>query len=321
MNIFSAFTFCGGLAFFIFGMRVMSESIEKSAGTRLKNVIAVVTNSRLKGLALGAGVTAAVQSSSAVTVMLTGFVESGIMAPSQTVGVIIGSNIGTTITAWIFSLSGIEGDNSLVIFLNPENFSPLIAFFGVILFLFRKERLQNIGTAMLGFSVLMYGMVLMKNSTAPLAKAENLSLFLNRFNNPVLCIIIGALFTALIQSSSASVGVLQALCLTGAVSYRVAAFVIMGQNIGTCASALIASIGMSKNAKSVTAIHILFNIIGTVFFLIVFYSANIFFDFGFVNYTASPAGIALLHSIFNITAAIIFFSFSNVLSRIFVNKN
>ena len=232
MSIFSIFTLCGGLAFFLFGMHVMSQSLEKLAGGRLETTLRKMASNPFKSLGLGAAITVAVQSSSAVTVMLVGLVNSGIMTLDGTVGVIMGSNIGTTLTAWILSLAGIESDNIFISLLKPENFAPLIAFIGIILFMLsKKKKRQDMGMIMLGFAVLMYGMELMKNAVAPLAEMEGFQSLLTAFRNPVLSVVFGALFTGIIQSSAASVGILQALSMTGSISYRIAIPIIMGQNI------------------------------------------------------------------------------------------
>jgi phosphate:Na+ symporter len=317
MDIFSIFTLCGGLAFFLFGMHVMSQSLEKLAGGKLETTLRKMTSNPFKSLGLGAGITVAVQSSSAVTVMLVGLVNSGIMALDQTVGVIMGSNIGTTLTAWILSMAGIESDNIFISLLKPENFSPVIALIGIALFMLsKKKKRQDVGMIMLGFSVLMYGMELMKNAVAPLAEMESFQNLLVAFNNPIVSVLFGAVFTGVIQSSAASVGILQALSMTGSITYRAAIPIIMGQNIGTCVTALISSIGVNRNAKRVTAIHMSFNIIGTVICLVAFYGLDALLHFSFVNRAINPVEIAFVHSIFNIVTTVILLPFSNLLVKL-----
>lgn len=317
MDIFSIFTLCGGLAFFLFGMHVMSQSLEKLAGGRLETTLRKMTSNPFKSLGLGAGITVAVQSSSAVTVMLVGLVNSGIMVLDQTVGVIMGSNIGTTLTAWILSMAGIESDNVFISLLKPENFAPLIALIGIALFMMsKKKRRQDIGMIMLGFAVLMYGMELMKNAVAPLAEMEGFQSLLTAFNNPIVSVLFGALFTGIIQSSAASVGILQALSMTGSISYRIAIPIIMGQNIGTCVTALISSIGVNRNAKRVTVVHMAFNIIGTVVCLSVFYGLDALIHFSFIDNTINPVEIAFVHSVFNIVTTAILLPFSNLLVKL-----
>ncbi len=317
MDIFSIFTLCGGLAFFLFGMHVMSQSLEKLAGGKLETTLRKMTSNPFKSLGLGAGITVAVQSSSAVTVMLVGLVNSGIMTLDQTVGVIMGSNIGTTLTAWILSMAGIESDNVFISLLKPENFSPVIALIGIVLFMLsKKKKHQDIGMIMLGFSVLMYGMELMKNAVAPLAEMEGFQNLLVAFNNPIVSVLFGAVFTGIIQSSAASVGILQALSMTGSITYRAAIPIIMGQNIGTCVTALISSIGVNKNAKRVTVVHMSFNIIGTVICLTAFYGLDAFMHFAFLDKAINPVEIAFVHSIFNIITTIILLPLSNLLVKL-----
>ena len=317
MDIFSIFTLCGGLAFFLFGMHVMSQSLEKLAGGRLETTLRKMTSNPFKSLGLGAGITVAVQSSSAVTVMLVGLVNSGIMALDQTVGVIMGSNIGTTLTAWILSMAGIESDNIFISLLKPENFAPVFALIGIILFMMsKKKKRQDVGMILLGFAVLMYGMELMKNAVAPLAEMEGFQSLLTTFNNPIVSVLFGALFTGIIQSSAASVGILQALSMTGSISYRMAIPIIMGQNIGTCVTALISSIGVNRNAKRVTVVHMAFNIIGTVVCLSVFYGLDALIHFSFLDKMINPVEIAFVHSVFNIVTTVILLPFSNQLVKL-----
>ena len=317
MNIFSICTLCGGLAFFLFGMHVMSQSLEKIAGGKLEATLKKMTSNPFKSLALGAGITIAVQSSSAMTVMLVGLVNSGIMQLEQTVGVIMGSNIGTTLTAWLLSTAGIKSDNVLISMLKPENFAPIIALIGIIMIMMsKKKKRQDIGTIMVGFAVLMFGMELMKDAVSPLAEMEGFSKLLVAFKNPLLSVLFGAVFTGVIQSSAASVGILQALSLTGTISYRMAIPIIMGQNIGTCVTALLSSIGVNKNAKRVTVVHMSFNIIGTVVCLAVFYGLDAVIHFSFVDKSIGAVEIAAVHFIFNIVTTLILLPFSSQLVKL-----
>lgn len=317
MNIYSILQLCGGLAFFLFGMHVMSGSLEKLAGGNLQKILKEVTSNPIKSLFFGAIVTIAIQSSSALTVMLVGLVNSGIMELAQTVGVIMGSNIGTTLTAWILSLSGIESDNLFISMLKPENFSPVIALIGVIMIMgSKKEKRKDVGIIMAGFAVLMYGMQLMSGAVSPLADMPEFTGLLTTFNNPFLGVLVGAVFTGVIQSSAASVGVLQALAMTGAISYSMAIPIIMGQNIGTCVTALLSSIGVNKNAKRVSIIHISFNLFGTAIGLVVYCIARYVVNLALFNDSITPVMIAVFHSIFNVATTIILLPFSNSLVKI-----
>lgn len=317
MNIYSILQLCGGLAFFLFGMHVMSGSLEKLAGGNLQKILKEVTSNPIKSLFFGAIVTIAIQSSSALTVMLVGLVNSGIMELAQTVGVIMGSNIGTTLTAWILSLSGIESDNLFISMLKPENFSPVIALIGVIMIMgSKKEKRKDVGIIMAGFAVLMYGMQLMSGAVSPLADMPEFTGLLTTFNNPFLGVLVGTVFTGVIQSSAASVGVLQALAMTGAISYSMAIPIIMGQNIGTCVTALLSSIGVNKNAKRVSIIHISFNLFGTAIGLVVYCIARYAVDLALFNDSITPVMIAVFHSIFNVATTIILLPFSNSLVKI-----
>lgn len=317
MNIYSILQLCGGLAFFLFGMHVMSGSLEKLAGGNLQKILKEVTSNPIKSLFFGAIVTIAIQSSSALTVMLVGLVNSGIMELAQTVGVIMGSNIGTTLTAWILSLSGIESDNLFISMLKPENFSPVIALIGVIMIMgSKKEKRKDVGIIMAGFAVLMYGMQLMSGAVSPLADMPEFTGLLTTFNNPFLGVLVGAVFNGVIQSSAASVGVLQALAMTGAISYSMAIPIIMGQNIGTCVTALLSSIGVNKNAKRVSIIHISFNLFGTAIGLVVYCIARYVVDLALFNDSITPVMIAVFHSIFNVATTIILLPFSNSLVKI-----
>ena len=314
MNIFSLFTLCGGLAFFLYGMTVMSKSLEKMAGGRLERLLKRMTSNPIKSLLLGAGITIAIQSSSAMTVMLVGLVNSGVMELGQTIGVIMGSNIGTTLTAWLLSLTGIESDSFFVNFLKPKNFSPLLALAGILLIMgSKKQRRRDVGRVMMGFSILMYGMELMSGAVAPLADMPEFTDLMTAFTNPLLGVLVGAAFTGIIQSSAASVGILQALAMTGSVTYGMAIPIIMGQNIGTCVTALISSIGVSRNAKRVSVIHISFNLIGTAVGLIVLCGGNALFGFPFLSNSVNAVGIALCHTIFNVCTTILLLPFTRQL--------
>ena len=314
MDIFSLFTLCGGLAFFLYGMTTMSKSLEKMAGGRLERLLKRMTSNPMKGLLLGAGITIAVQSSSAVTVMLVGLVNSGVMELGQTIGVIMGSNVGTTLTAWILSLTGIESESVLLNLLKPENFSPLFALAGILLIMgSKRQRRRDIGRILIGFAILMSGMEMMKNSVSPLADMPGFSDLLTAFRNPLLGVAVGAAFTGVIQSSAASVGILQALALTGSITYGVAIPIIMGQNIGTCVTALISSIGVSRGAKRVSVIHIAFNIIGTALGLIVFCGGDLLFHFPFMDSAVGAVGVALCHTVFNVCTTALLLPFSRQL--------
>ena len=310
-------TLLGGLAFFLFGMHVMSSGLERLAGGRLEQVLKKMTSNTFKSFLLGLGITAAIQSSSAVTVMLVGLVNSGLMEIGQTIGVIMGSNIGTTVTAWILSLSEINSENPVINLLNPSNLSPIIALIGILLIMFsRKSRKKDAGSICIGFAVLMAGMNMMGDAVAPLADSPAFVSLMTAFRNPLLGVLAGAVFTAIIQSSSASVGILQALSLTGSVTYGTAIPIIMGQNIGTCVTALISSIGVNKNARKVSVIHISFNLIGTMLFLCVIYGVNLLNPLQFLGNTIGPFEIAVSHSIFNIVTTAVLFPFTRQLEKI-----
>lgn len=317
MDIFSIFTLLGGLAFFLYGMHVMSTGLEKLAGGRLERTLKKFTSNPFKSLALGAGITIAIQSSSALTVMLVGLVNSGIMELGQTVGVIMGSNLGTTLTAWLLSLSGIESGNFFIRLLKPTSFSPIIALIGIILIMGSKSnKKKDVGSILVGFAVLMFGMNVMSDSVSPLADMPEFTSILTAFSNPLLGVLIGALFTGIIQSSAASVGVLQALSLTGSISYGMALPIVMGQNIGTCVTALLSSIGVNKNAKRVAVVHVYFNLIGTIVIMAVFYGLNAFLHFDFIDKAVNPFGVAVMHSLFNVITTVVLFPFSRQLEKL-----
>ena len=316
MDIFSIFTLCGGLAFFLYGITIMSSGLEKIAGGRLERILKKMTSNPIKSLVFGAGITAAVQSSSAVTVMLVGLVNSGIMKLSQAIGVIMGSNVGTTVTAWILSLSGIQSSNFFVRLLKPESFSPILALVGVVMIMASKSnRRKNVGAVFIGFAILMFGMEVMKNAMAPMADMPQFTSILTAFQNPILGVIVGTVVTAVIQSSAASIGILQALSMVGGLTYGMAVPIVMGQNIGTCVSAMLSSIGVNTNAKRVAAVHVLFNVFGVIICLSAFLLGNAIFKFDFVTSNISPFGIAVVHSIFNIVTTIILFPFTKLLEK------
>lgn len=317
MDFFSILTMLGGLALFLYGMQVMGDGLAKISGGKLEKILENLTSSKLKAVLLGLGVTAVIQSSSATTVMVVGFVNSGIMKLTQAVGIIMGANIGTTVTAWILSLAGIESNNFFMSLLKPSSFAPILALIGIVLLMFTKSsRKKDIGAILVGFAVLMFGMDTMSAAVKPLADVPEFTNLLLAFSNPIAGVLAGTVLTAIIQSSSASVGILQALCVTGAVPYSAAFPIIMGQNIGTCVTALLSAIGANKNAKRAAMIHLYFNIIGTVVFLSVFYILNAAVQFPFMDAMATPAAIAVTHSVFNVTATLLLLPFSNLLVKL-----
>lgn len=317
MDFFSILTMLGGLALFLYGMQVMGDGLAKISGGKLEKILENLTSSKLKAVLLGLGVTAVIQSSSATTVMVVGFVNSGIMKLTQAVGIIMGANIGTTVTAWILSLAGIESNNFFMSLLKPSSFAPILALIGIVLLMFTKNsRKKDIGAILVGFAVLMFGMDTMSAAVKPLADVPEFTNLLLAFSNPIAGVLAGTVLTAIIQSSSASVGILQALCVTGAVPYSAAFPIIMGQNIGTCVTALLSAIGANKNAKRAAMIHLYFNIIGTVVFLSVFYILNAAVQFPFMDAMATPAAIAVTHSVFNVTATLLLLPFSNLLVKL-----
>ena len=278
MDIFSVFTLLGGLAFFLYGMNVLSSALEKMVGGKLESVLRAMTSNRWKGLALGAVITIAIQSSSAMTVMLVGLVNSGIMELSQTVAVIMGSSMGTTLTAWILSATGIQSDSFWLQMLKPESFSPLVALIGVVMTMAGKDRKKDAGHVLIGFAVLMTGMTFMSQSVSPLAESPVFQDLLIMFKNPLMGVLLGTIVTGIIQSSAASVGILQSLCLTGSISLGMAFPIITGANIGTCVTGLLSAIGANKNAKRVVAVSIYFKVIGTIICLTAFYGVNAIFQ-------------------------------------------
>ena len=316
MDIFNLIRLAGGLAFFLYGMHVMSGGLERMAGSKLQSLLKKMTSNPFKSLLLGAGITIAIQSSSATTVMLVGLVNSGIMSIGQSAGVIMGSNIGTTLTAWLLSLVGLETNNFWLKMLKPENFSLVFALVGIIMIMMSKNtKKRDIGSILVGFAVLMYGMKLMSDAVSPLADMPEFASILTAFNNPILGVLTGAIITAAIQASAASIGILQALALTGGITYGMAIPIIMGQNIGTCVTALISSIGVSKNAKKVAIIHILFNVIGTVIFLSLYLLVDAIIGLPFSDEAISSGAIALVHSVFNVATTILLFPFAKYLVK------
>ena len=315
MTIVEFFTLLGGLSMFLFGMRVMGDALEKRAGNQLKSILEKLTSSTFKGFLLGLGVTLIIQSSSATTVMVVGFVNSGLMTLHQATGVIMGANLGTSVTAWLLSTSGIQGEGILQLF-KPESFAPLFAFIGIILYMFQKNRKrQDIGLIFIGFGVLMIGMELMADAVKPLADSPTFQSVLLKFANPIIGVLVGTIFTAVIQSSSASVGILQAFSLTGVVSYSVAIPIIVGQNIGTCVSAMISSIGAGKNARRASFVHLYFNIIAAIIILPLFYLVSAFVSLP-LETSISPLGIAIVHTAFKLIALCILMPASRLLEKL-----
>ena len=314
MDIFDVLSMVGGLALFLYGMHIMGDALAKMSGGKLEKVLERLTSNKGSAVLLGAGVKAVIQSSGATTVMVVGFVNSGIMKLNQAVGIIMGANIGTTATSWLLSLSGIDGGSFFLQMLKPTSFTPILAVIGAILVVFCKsEKKHNIGTILLGFAILMYGMTAMSSAVEPLKDVPQFTQILTKFENPLLGVIAGFVLTTIMQSSSVSVGILQALCSTGAVSYALALPIIMGQNIGSCTTAMISSVGASKDAKRAAAVHFYFNVIGTVVFMLVFYISNAFVHYAFLPQAANEVGIATIHSIFNIAATIVLLPLSGFL--------
>ncbi len=317
MDLFDILKLLGGLAFFLYGMNMMGDALERKAGTRLKTILAQLTSNTFKGFLLGLAVTAVIQSSSATTVMVVGFVNSGIMTLRQATGVIFGANLGTSVTSWLLSLTGVEGDNFFVQLAKPINFTPLLAFIGIVLIMFiKKSKHKDTALILIGFAVLMFGMELMSEAVEPLANSEEFKNILILFSNPIIGLIVGTVFTAIVQSSSASVGILQALTLTGTVTYATAIPIVMGQNIGTCVSAMISSIGASKNARRAAVIHLSFNLISAVVWLTVYYILELIIGFEFVNQAANPLGIAIVHTVFKLLALALLMPFGKQLEKL-----
>ena len=318
MDFFDVLALLGGLAMFLFGMNQMSDGLSKLSGGKMEKILEKLTSNKFKGVVLGAGVTAVIQSSSATTVMVVGFVNSGIMKLSQAVGIIFGANVGTTITAWILSLTGLESSNFWVQLLKPTSFSPILAIIGIAITMFaKKDKYKDIGTILVSFAVLMFGMDMMSGAVEGLKNSEAFTSIFTMFaDNPFLGLLAGAALTAIIQSSSASVGILQALSSTGAITFGGAVPIILGQNIGTCVTALISSAGASKNAKRAAFVHLYFNIIGTVLFMALFYILNAVIDFEFMAGKATQFNIAVMHTTFNVFATAVLLPFSRLLEKL-----
>ncbi len=317
MTIFNVLTLIGGLALFLLGMNTMGSSLEKMSGGKLEGILERMTNTRIKGVLLGMVVTALIQSSGAVTVMVVGFVNSGIMELSQVIGIVMGAHVGTTVTAWILSLAGIEGTNIFLSLLKPSSFAPILAFVGIVLVMFFKsEKKKTVGSILLGFGTLMIGMTTMSDAMAVLKEIPEFTSILTKFSNPILGVAAGALLTAAIQSSSASVGILQALSTTGAISVGAAFPIILGQNIGSCVPVLLSSIGTNKNAKRTAGVYLTFSVIGVIVAMALFYGADALFGLPFVQNTVSPIGIAIIHTLFNVFATVILFPFGKQLEKL-----
>ena len=315
--IFNLISLLGGLALFLFGMDIMGKSLERTAGGKLQTILAKMSSNVFKGFLLGLGVTAVIQSSSATTVMVVGFVNSGIMTLKQAVGVIMGSNIGTTVTAWILSLAGLEGDSFLIKMFKPSTLSPVLGTVGIALYMFTKgEKQKNIGTIMLGFMALMTGMEIMGNSMEFLENEPWFAQLMVSFSNPIIGILFGAGLTAVIQSSSASVGILQGLCGTGVVSFGSAIPIILGQNIGTCITAILGAVGANRNARRTAMVHLLFNVVGVTIFVVIFYGLGLFIDWAFLTDTAAAWDIAVIHTCFNVAATCVLMPMNGLLVKL-----
>ena len=317
MNIFDILTLIGGLCLFLFGMNQMGQALERRAGSKLTALVGTLTCNRFLSFLTGLGVTAIIQSSSATTVMAVGFVNSGVMTLRQSIGIIMGANIGTTVTAWILSLSGIESSNLLVQLLKPSSFTPILSLIGIICYSFSKShKKKDTGLILLGFAVLMFGMETMSDSVSGLREVEGFRQMFVMFRNPILGVLVGAVLTAIIQSSSASVGILQALCVTGQITYGAAIPIIMGQNIGTCVTAILSSFGANRNAKRVAVVHLSFNVIGTTLLLILLYVLQAMMPLPILDGQANPLGIAVAHSLFNASCTLILFPMAGWLEKL-----
>lgn len=317
MDIFGVLTLIGGLALFLYGMNVMGAGLEKMSGGKLEQLLEKLTSNPLKAVLLGAGVTAVIQSSSATTVMVVGFVNSGIMKLSQAIGIIMGANIGTTITAWLLSLTGIEGSSFFMQMLKPSSFAPILALVGIIFIMSGKsDRKKDLGSILLGFTVLMTGMDMMSGAVKPLADVPEFTNILTMFDNPVFGVIAGAVLTGIIQSSSASVGILQALSVTGVFTFSSVIPIIMGQNIGTCVTAMISAVGANKGARRTAFVHLYFNLIGTLLFLTVYFIGNAIIGFSFADQVVGEVEIALIHTIFNVFTTLVLLPFTKVLEKL-----
>lgn len=317
MDIFNVLTMIGGLCLFLFGMEIMGQALERRAGSKLRNVLSRLTTGKFIGLLTGLGITAIIQSSSATTVMVVGFVNSGLMTLKQAINVIMGANVGTTVTAWILSFAGVQSDNFFIRLLKPTSFTPILALIGIVLYMFCKSsKKKDTGMILLGFAVLMFGMETMSDAVKGLGEVPAFQSLFVLFKNPILGVLAGAVLTAVIQSSSASVGILQALAITGKVSYGAAIPIIMGQNIGTCITAIISSIGANKNAKRAALVHLSFNVIGTTVWLAIFCIIKAIFEPAILNMSASPLGIAVAHTIFNLLCMFLMLPMTNLLEKL-----
>ena len=317
MSVFNVLSLVGGLALFLFGMNYMGSSLEKLGGGKFESILEKMTNNRIKGVLLGAGITAIIQSSSAVTVMAVGFVNSSIMSLNQVIGIIMGANIGTTITGWILSLTNIESTNLFISLLKPSSFTPVLALIGIIMYMAGKtEKKKDIGSILLGFSILMFGMETMSGAVEPLKDVPQFTSILTMFSNPILGVLAGAVLTAVIQSSSASVGILQALAVTGSINIASAFPIILGQNIGTCITAILSSVGTNKNAKRTAVVHLAFNIIGVLLAMTLFYGADAIFGLPFIENSVNATTIAIIHTVFNIFSTVVLFPFGKQLERL-----
>lgn len=317
MDIFDFLSLVGGLCLFLFGMNVMGQALERRAGGTLRTLLGKLTTSKAKGFLTGLGVTGVIQSSSATTVMVVGFVNSGLMNLKQAINVIMGANVGTTVTAWLLSLSGIESDNLFVQLFKPTSFTPILALIGIIFYMFcSSSKKKDTGTILLGFAVLMFGMDTMSAAVSGLSEVESFRNMFVAFENPLFGVLAGTLLTAIIQSSSASVGILQALAVTGQVSYGAAIPIIMGQNIGTCITAILSSVGTNKNAKRAAVVHLAFNVIGTIVWLTVFWIIKALLAPQLLNESASLVGIAIAHSTFNILCTALLLPLSGMLEKV-----
>ena len=314
--IFKIITLLGGLALFLFGMDTMGKALERQAGGKLQTILAKMSGTVWKGFLLGAAVTAVIQSSSATTVMVVGFVNSGIMTLKQAVGVIMGSNVGTTVTAWILSLSGLEGDSFLIKLFKPSTLAPLIGIIGIVLYMGKSEKRKGIGTIMLGFMALMTGMDLMSSSMSFLKSEAWFADLMISFTNPIVGILFGAVLTAVIQSSSASVGILQGLCVTGAITYGAAIPIILGQNIGTCVTAMMGAIGANRNARRTAMVHLLFNVVGVLMFVVAFYGLGLFIDWKFLGDSVQAWDISVIHTGFNLIATAVLLPLNGLLVKL-----
>ena len=319
MDIFNILEFIGGLSLFLFGMKYMGAALEKKAGGQMSQMLQKFTSNKYTGFLLGLIVTAVIHSSAATTVMVVGFVNSGILTLTQSVGVIIGANVGTTVTSWVLSLAGIEGGNLFVDLLKPTSFTPVCALIGVILYAFIKDsKKKDVGMILVGFSILMYGMTAASDAVAGLSEVPGFEKLFVLFKNPILGIIAGAILTAILQSSTASVGVLQALCATGQVSVGAAMPIILGQNIGTCITAMISSVGANKNARRAALIHFNFNVLGSALVLLIFYGSNAFLHYKIIDDPASAFSIAVIHTLCNLVTTVVFLPGSAILEKLAV---